>query len=151
MASYFSNLALKGKLREAIHFICERETREGYYLMNRRITNRPLWIKLSWKYCQWKICTRNPTRCCVGSVWGNACFYPRGYYGGCGRDSCAKKIRERRAQWNISEALQGWVLKFGDHSINLSVNVKYFVVYLSKKNTMGRLPGIYVRSPDYIG
>ena len=22
----------------------------GYYLMNRRITNRPLWIKLSWKY-----------------------------------------------------------------------------------------------------
>ena len=48
----FSNLVLTGKLREAIHFICELETGEGYYLMNGRIQNQPLWIRLSWKYWQ---------------------------------------------------------------------------------------------------
>ena len=44
-----------------------------------------------------------------------------------------------------SEVLQGWLLKFGDHSINLSVNVRYFVDCLAKKTTMGSLSGIYVQ------
>ena len=44
-----------------------------------------------------------------------------------------------------SEALQGWLLKFGDHNIIFSVNVRYFVDCLAKKTTMGRLSGIYVQ------
>ena len=48
-------------------------------------------------------------------------------------------------------ALQGWLLKFGDHSRKLCVNVKYFVDCILKKLTMGRLSGIYLWLPDCIG
>ena len=66
---YFPNLVSKGKLRKAIHFICERETGGGGLLHeNGRIKNRPLWIKLSQNYWQEKPAQEKPLRCFVEIV-----------------------------------------------------------------------------------
>ena len=49
-------------------------------------------------------------------------------------DSVAQKLSRRAGSSGMdSEALQGWLLKFGDHSRKLCVNVKYFVNYLTEK------------------
>ena len=60
--------------------------------MNGRMKNRPLWIKLSWKYWHEKI-TEDVVESVALKVSGSA--WP--------------------SRTDI-EALQGWLLKFGDHS-----------------------------------
>ena len=150
MASWFFKPWFKREIVWSRPFYFELKTGEGYYLMNGRITNRPLWIKVSRKYWQWKICTRNPTRCWVGSVWGNTCFYPCGYYGECGWVSCAKAFRERRDQWNGFGRLTGVATKILGPQQKYLCQCQIFCGLSIKKNTMGRLSGIYARSPDCI-
>ena len=129
----FSNLFKKGKLREAVHFIFKQYTGGGLLPNERAHYKSTVMDKTVVEVLEGKICTRNPNRCCVGSVRGNTRFYPCGYYGGCGRDSCVKISGSAGPSGTYSKALQGWVLKFGDHSINISVNVRYFVDWLAKK------------------
>ena len=109
----------------------------GCYLMTNRMKNQSLWIKLPWKYCQEKIRTTKTPMCCVGSVWGNSCFYPRGYYGRCGQVSFAKTFRELRAQCNGSRSLTGMATKiWGPQQENLC-QCKIFCRLYSKKNHHG--------------
>ena len=43
----FFKPCFKREIPQSHPFYCEQATGEGYYLMNRRIKNRSLWIKLS--------------------------------------------------------------------------------------------------------
>ena len=67
------NLVLKGKLREAVHFICERQTgaggRFGKLLPDERVHYKSTVMdKTVAETLAGKIHTRKTPRCCVGSV-----------------------------------------------------------------------------------
>ena len=106
--------------------------------MNGRMTNRPLCIKLSWKYWQEKSAREKNPRCCVGSVWGNACFYTCGYYGGCGRVSCAKTFRDCRTQWNRFRSLTGVATKIWGPQHKSFCQCQIFCWLFSEKNHHGQ-------------
>ena len=64
------NLVLKGKLHEAVHFICERQTgaRGGFLPDERANYKSTVTDKTVAEALTQKIRTRKPPRCCIGSV-----------------------------------------------------------------------------------
>ena len=73
------------KVCKAVCFICKRDTGGVYYPANGQLKERSLRVKPSRRYWRDKIHPRKNPQFYIGSVGGNACFYPRGNYGGCGR------------------------------------------------------------------
>ena len=100
-----SNVVLKGKYRRAVCFICDRETGRVLLLNEWASEKSGVMDKTIAEVFSGNILMRKKPWCCIGSVWGNTCFYHHGYYRGSGRVSCANTLGERRPQWNIFGSL----------------------------------------------
>ena len=119
--------------------------------MNGRMKNIPLWIKLSCKYWQEKSAREKTLGVALEVYEATLVFFiPVDIMEDVVKSVARKLSGSAGPSGTDSESLQGWPLKFGDHSRNICVNVRYFVDCLAKKTTMGRLSGIYVQSPDCI-
>ena len=127
----FSNLVIEGKLWESVCFVCDRETGGWGYPTNGRLMEWYQRIKPSWSYWLESIHPIKKPRYIVGSVRGNACFYPCGYYGGIGRVCHSKTFGGCRARCYRFRGLTGVVTKIRRQQQKNCITVKSFVDWLA--------------------
>ena len=128
----FLNLVLKGKLREAVRLVCAREKR-GVLQPNVLVVDHTGMInKTVTSVLEGKYPSKTIPSCATLEMYGEKTFFIPVNITEEAVESVARKLSGSSVPGGTdSEALQGWLLKFGEYSTRLRTSVETFFDWLA--------------------